>query len=378
MTKRALPLLALALAATVSAQPATRRATNIAALIAYPGFYHLRQIVIAGTVAVKDDRLLVSDDSGSIHLVSMDSAPEGDDEVRGEFWDLGRMKPDDPQLAGRDLRAAFGIDTDGPWPRPGETLAIVAAAIAPSSPPATTSVRGITLHPSIYRDQKVTVTGQFSGRNLLGELPEAPGRSRYDFVLRTADAALWVSNIQPKAKDAGGRDVELRLDARTDTNRWVKVSGRVQQRRGLLWVEADAGSFSLTRPPSVAPGDDPIRVAPFPPPEVLFSAPTDEETGVPVSTSVRIQFSRDVDPATFKDQVRVSYVVAQAAEPSDSPAPAIEFTTQYAPTNRVMEVQFTQPLERFRTVKVQLLEGILGTDKQAIKPWTLVFSLGGT
>ena len=32
------------------------------------------------------------------------SAPDGLSEVRGEFWDLGRMNADDPRLAGYDLR----------------------------------------------------------------------------------------------------------------------------------------------------------------------------------------------------------------------------------------------------------------------------------
>ena len=46
--------------------------------------------------------------------------------------------------------------------------------------------------------------------------------------------------------------------------------------------------------------------------------------------------------------------------------------------NRVLEIRFRTPLERFRTVKVELGEGILGTDKQPLKPWTLSFGLGGS
>ena len=57
--------------------------------------------------------------------------------------------------------------------------------------------------------------------------------------------------------------------------------------------------------------------------------------------------------------------------------PAADFTFQYAPANRVLEVKFTKPLERFRTLKIDLLEGILGTDGQPLKPWTLTFMLGG-
>jgi hypothetical protein len=43
----------------------------------------------------------------------------------------------------------------------------------------------------------------------------------------------------------------------------------------------------------------------------------------------------------------------------------------------VLEVHFAKPLERFRTVKVELLDTIHGTDGQPLKPWTLSFSVGG-
>ncbi|MGB7220167.1 MAG: Ig-like domain-containing protein [Vicinamibacterales bacterium] len=376
MLKRA-GLLLVVIATVASAQPATRRATNIAALLAYPGFYHLRQVIVVGTVGLQNDHLRVSADAGSVHLVTEGNAPDGVDEVRGEFWDLGRMRPDDPQLAGRDLRAAFGIDRDGPWPRPGEATAIVAAAVAPVTPPSAPSIRAIVLHPERYRDQQVTLTGQFSGRNLLGELPDAPGRSRYDFVLRSADAALWISGIQPKVKD-NGRDFELGLDARIDTNRWVRVSGKVQQRRGLIWIEGEAGTLALDRPPTAAPAEDPVPVAPPPPPEVVFSAPTEDESDVSLAASVRIQFSRDVDQTTFKDRVRVSYLETQSVERGEPATPTAEFATQYDAARRVLILRFTRPLERFRTLKVELQEGILATDKQPLKPWTLTFATGGS
>jgi hypothetical protein len=44
----------------------------------------------------------------------------------------------------------------------------------------------------------------------------------------------------------------------------------------------------------------------------------------------------------------------------------------------VLELKFAKPLERFSTVTVDLLEGILGTDQQPLKPFTLTFSLGGS
>ena len=70
-------LLVVATAVAVCAQPAARRATNIAALIAYPTYYTGRPIVLVGNVGVEKDELRVSSDAGSIHLISKSTAPDG-------------------------------------------------------------------------------------------------------------------------------------------------------------------------------------------------------------------------------------------------------------------------------------------------------------
>src|SRR3954465_14979394 len=105
----------------IDAQPVTRRATNLAAVLAYPGYYHGRPILIVGKVGIDKDQFRVQDEAEhSIHLLFKGTPPDGLDEIRGEFWDLGRMKPDDPRLTGYDLRSVFKIDPDRAWPRPGD------------------------------------------------------------------------------------------------------------------------------------------------------------------------------------------------------------------------------------------------------------------
>lgn len=365
--------LLVAVAATVSAQPAgSRRATNLAALAAHPGFYHLRSVVVVGDLKRHDNGdLRISNDTASMPVVFKGSAPDGSGEVRGEFWDVGRLGADDPRLASYDLRATFGIDPDAAWPRPGQVTAIIAAAIAAAAPPAAPSIRNIVLHPSRYVDQRVTVTGQFSGRNLLGDLADAPAQSRYDFVLRTNDAAIWVANLRPR-----GKDFELSLDARIDTGRWLEVSGVVRQGRGLQWLDAAAGSLALTKAPGDTPAETPIRIPAGPPPEVVFSTPIADETDVAATSTVRIQFSRDIDVSTVKGRVSVTYAMAETRARSELVNPTVEFTTQYMPGMRVLELRFASGLERFRTVIVELKEGILGTDKQPLAPWKLVFQTG--
>ena len=70
--------------------------------------------------------------------------------------------------------------------------------------------------------------------------------------------------------------------------------------------------------------EEQVRVPAGPPPEVIFSAPTEDETDVMQNSTVRIQFSRDLDPATLKGRVRVQYAGAQSAEPA---AASLDFTT---------------------------------------------------
>ena len=167
------------------------------------------------------------------------------------------MKPDD--IRAQHLRSARrrsrSIPT-APWPRPGEVTAIIATAVAPAVTPTQPSIRAIVLNPSRYLDQKVAITGQFSGRNLLGEMPDAPGKSRYDFVLRSSDAAIWVSNMRPRLKDANGKDMELGLDARIDTGRWLSLrgtvehgprAGRARRRSRAAWRSAKAPTETTPR-----------------------------------------------------------------------------------------------------------------------------------
>jgi hypothetical protein len=184
--------------------------------------------------------------------------------------------------------------------------------------------------------------------------------------------------MRPRLKDTNGKEFELGLDARIDTGRWLTLRGTVQQARGLLLVDAEPGSLALAKPPTEThTEEEQIRVPVGPPPEVVFSAPTQDETDVLMATTVRIQFSRDLDQSTLKGRVKPHYLESQSAERGEPVTPAVDFTFQYSAANRVLEVKFNKPLERFRTLKLDLVEGILGTDGQPLKPWTLSFRWAG-
>ena len=107
-------------------------------------------------------------------------------------------------------------------------LTTTASATAPP-------LRAVAMEPSRFENQRITLTGQFRGRNLFGELPDAPARSRYDFVLRNAEGAIWVTGIRPK-----GKGFDLNVDARVDTSQWLSVTGVLKRDRGLVVLEARA------------------------------------------------------------------------------------------------------------------------------------------
>ncbi len=370
-------LAALALAASVgsllaappaAAQPLSRFATTVAALVHFPVFFNGRTVVVRGELRHQDHTVvLIGPDAGkSVYLVFKGAAPEdGQVEVRGTMFDVGKLTENDRHLSGIDLESILQTETNGRWPGSGDVLLVMVDQVAPALPPTAPSVRTVALDPGRYEDLRVTLVGRFRGANLYGDLPRAPGKSKWDFVLQSADAAVWVTGLRPRA-----RGLDLDPDARRDTGRFVEVSGVVKHEDGVVWLEGQL----------IAPADAPAETeAPAtivppqgPPPEVVFSAPIADDVDVSPSTTVRIQFSRDMKAATFKDRVRVAYF-GGAAGPTPTP-PA--FRTAYHDDERELEITFEQPLQRFRSVRVDLLEGITALDGAVMAPWSLTFSVG--
>lgn len=182
-------------------------------------------------------------------------------------------------------------------------------------------------------------------------------------MLQSADAAVWVTGLRPRAKG-----LDLDPNARMDTGRWVEVTGVVKHGGGLVWLEGQriapaAAPDERARPATVVPPRGPR-------PEVVFSAPIADDVDVAPAAKVRVQFSRDMKAATFKGRVRVGYV--------SGPRPAtLAFADTYHDDARELEITFAQPLERYATVRVDLLEGIEALDGAVMAPWSLTFSVGG-
>lgn len=374
MPARSLTLaLAIALSAVTLAQPPPRRATTIAAIRAYPGFYHQQTVLIVGEVKGLDERATIGADEGAIKLIAREVPREGKIEARGLMLDLGRMSQDDPRLIPFNLLDRTRAAYQDRWPKPGEELVLLLGGTAP--PPVainatTPPLRALAMEPARFEGQQVTIIGQFRGRNLYGELPEAPAKGKYEFVLRSGDAALWVIGVQPK-----GKGFNFDPSKRIDTGRWVSVQGTVRSARGLTWLE---GTGIDLAPAPEETTEVAIDLPPPPPVEILFTAPAEGEADVRLTERIRMQLSRDLDPASLKDHVRITYSAADSKQRGEAQAPSVAFTTNYTKENRALEIRPAEPLERFRLVKLEILEGVKGTDGGPMKPFTLTFTTGGS
>jgi hypothetical protein len=363
-------LVGLAAASTLPAQTPTRTATTAEALVAAPVFFHGKQVVVRRDVEAAGQLFRLANTAKPVYVFWRESpnAPR-DSELRGDFWDLGRLDRNDSRFTGINFEPIIEATAGRMWPGRDQVFMITNASAVESPLPAEPTLRALALAPDRYVGKGVTVTGRFRGANLFADLPSAAGtKGRWDFVLQSADAAIWVTGARPR-----GRGFDLDVNARMDAGRWLQVAGTMRREGALPFIEAT----------SVAEGKAPTETAaevvlPPPPPEappsVVFSAPTANETDAERALPIRIQFSRDMDPKSFANHVRIAYV--GPATPDASPIPS--FTVRYIEGNRALEIKPAAPLDRFRVVKVDLLEGIVSNiDNRPLPPWSMTFTTGG-
>ena len=372
-TVRRLALAAALVATSAGAQtPAPRRAASPAALAAHPGFYNGQLVVVRGILSTAGNHAVLTspETDKSIPVVFTGTSPaDGPVEVRATFWDIGRLQREDPRVTVHDLLRFLPDNGTGDWPRPGELLALTATdAIAVAAAAAPATLRLIALDPHAYAGQRVTVMGQFRGRNLYGDLPQAPGIDKWEFVLHSGDAAVWVTGQRPR-----GKGFDLDIGARLDTRTWLQVTGTLREGRGLVWIEA-------TQAPTLAAPDTSFVIEPpkppelGPQPEVVFSDPQDGDTDVPLKKPIRIQFSRDMNPEGFAGKIKWAYAASDAHEE----LPAGKLSVKYDRANRSVEIRIDDADQvKFRNVAIELDDSITASDGARLKPWSMTFTFAG-
>ena len=353
-----------------SAQSAQRTSTTVAALSAYTSFFHSRPVLLRAWPDGDLQDVFVTDGEHRIRVLNVaPPAPAPGDreqlEIEGTFWDVGRLQPNDSRLdtflIGRLSERLF----NRPWPVSGQLMLLISEESRRADEPQSPTIQTISLDPARYLGQTVTVIGRFRGRNLYGDLPEAPGSSPYDFVLQSGNAAIWVVDKEPR-----GSGFKLDVMARVDTGRWLEVTGLVQGDAEL--TEIAATDLAQVERPAAVPRTtttEDRRLGPAP--EVIFSTPTQDDTDIATDALLRLQFSRDMDDESFDGNVAVAY---QGAADEDAP----EFTVSYRPRNRVLTVTLVEPLRAYATLTVTLGDGVLASDTASLVPYTLRFSTGGS
>jgi len=350
-----------------------RKATTLDALVAYPGFFHLQAVRVRARLVT--DQVGTALLSGQTRLLTVGDAAvaqgEGDVEVTGTFLDVGRLTQDDSRVGTHGLVAVSQKVLQRDWPGQGELPLLVVSEILRVDPVPAPSVRGLALDPHRFDGQAVTVTGRFRGRNLFGDQPAAPGRSKYDYVIQLADSSVWVVGLRPK-----GPGFDLNIDARVDTGRWLEVQGDVRTGRGLVWIEARAVRASKPVTEN-APVETTVDVAaPSPPPQVIFSTPTAGAVDVAGDVRVRLQFSRDMTASSFKGNILAAYDNQEAVERGIPPVTPPPFEATYDQGRRMLELKFSGRFDRFRTVIIRLSPGITAFDAQPLAPYELRFTIG--
>ena len=351
---------------STGAQPAARVATTADALVAAPVFFQGKHIAVRRATVDNGGVTELAQTSKPVAVYWRERPSGGADaEVRGEFWDLGRLQKDDGRLAGVDLGPLLQATNRGEWPARDRIFVILGATTADSPLPQDPSLRALALAPDHYDGKSVTVIGRFRGANLFGDVPVPVAKSKWDFVIQSADAAIWVTGMRPR-----GKGFNLDPGARVDTGHWLQITGIVRNGEPLPWIEASAIAEG-SAPTVEAVVEVPTPEVREPAPSVVFSAPVQADTDIARAAPVRIQFSRDMDPKSFAGQIKVSYVGGQAA------ATPLAFTFKYDEGTRALEIMFGAPLDPFRQVKVDLLNGIVSAgDNQPLAPWSLTFTTG--
>ncbi|MBN2369101.1 MAG: Ig-like domain-containing protein [Vicinamibacteria bacterium] len=215
----------------------------------------------------------------------------------------------------------------------------------------TVSLEALVAHPDKYSGRVVRLTGEFRGRNLYGDLPSRSFRHPSDWVVRDASHSVWITGKKPE-----GKGWSLNAQRKRDTGKWLIIVGRSGVHDGIAYVRAS--SVSLTSAPRrrqpernaiAAPDERPRR-----PPVVVFSLPLDGERDVTPTTSIAVQFSKDMDPHSFSGRILVRY--AGPRRIGDMPFDYVRL--EYDQGRRALRIDPGDALQSGREVELLLLPGI--------------------
>jgi hypothetical protein len=228
-------------------------------------------------------------------------------------------------------------------------------------PVAEVSLESLLANPGKNDGKTVRVYGQFRGRNLYGDLPSRSQASSDDFVIKDDLYAVWVSGKKPK-----GSGWALDASLKRDTGKWMEVVGRPETRNGVVYIRAAEVKLSSGKTATAQPAQPPP-----PPPErpkvapvVVFALPLDGDAEVARDSRFVVQFSKDMDEATFAGHVLFRY--AGPVLPGDRVFDGMKLS--YDPGRRALTVDPGDVLRPGRQIELILLPGIVDIDGLPLTP----------
>lgn len=222
-------------------------------------------------------------------------------------------------------------------------------------------LRELVKDPARYLGKQVSVLGKFRGSNLYGDLSIRDKRTPRDFVIKVADAAIWVTGRRPR-----GKGFRLDPDKRRDTGEWLRVIGEPWKVDGTVYLKAmkitlatDPGKPDL-EPTKV---DDDSEKSKGPPPEVTFTLPLAGDRSIPLDTDFKVQFSKDMNAASFHRNVDLLYADDDGI---GNPFPDLEVL--YDEPSRTLVVKPNKTLEPGKEIHLILYDPIEDTEGQKLSP----------
>ncbi|MGH9460287.1 MAG: Ig-like domain-containing protein [Vicinamibacteria bacterium] len=290
-------------------------------------------------------------------------------EIVGMFWDLSivtnsRRLRDFPGALRRDevsggiegqffigVSEVTAIEEAGvPAEAPTEPREVVRADLPDS---VTVDLRELVRNPEPFYDKLISVVGKFRGDNVYNDLSMHTKKTPRDFIIKVADTAIWVTGKRPE-----GEGFELNPERRRDTGRWLKVTGVPWTDGGDVYLRAQLIEL-VDKPedPDLEPQAVEEEVAEIEegesPPEVIFTVPLNGERSLALDTEFRIQFSKDMNRASFDRNIDLLY-----GDDAGEGNPFPDMKVSYDEPSRSLVVTPGKRLEPGKEIQLILYKGI--------------------
>lgn len=220
-------------------------------------------------------------------------------------------------------------------------------------------LRQLVKTPEPFLGERIIVIGKFRGSNLYGDLSIQDKRTPRDFVIKVADAAIWVTGRRPR-----GDDFRLNPDRRRDTGEWLRVIGEPWEYEENVYLRAE--KIELAEEPddeSLEPVDvseAEVEDVLGPPPEVIFSLPLDGET-ISLDSEFQVQFSKPMKATSFHRNVDLLY-----GDDDGFSNPFPELEVHYDDIARTLTVKPNKPLEPGKELRLILYDAIEDMEGQTL------------